>query len=158
MLAEPLQQPSVVHWRLTNSMERKNCLPESLTDKQTSLSLHGDACLLTIPRHPAPTQIQPAWKQLIQLSSSGQAVELRKESQESRVQLKQGRNSDQTLVFLSSRLTHAWSHAWSIRCSQSCGSLLWSEKTKQPGGTGTAHIIKLFPSFSDVESRAPLST
>lgn len=102
MLAEPLQQPSVVHWRLTNSMERKDCLPESLTDKQTSLSLHGDACLLTIPRHPAPTQIQPAWKQLIQLSSSGQAVELRKESQESRVQLKQGRNSDQTLVFLSS--------------------------------------------------------
>lgn len=102
MLAELLQQLLVVPWRLTSSLEMKVCMPESLTNKQTSLSLHGHACLLTLPSHPAPTQIQPAQKQLIQLSSFVQAVELRKESQESRVQLKQGRNSNQTLVFLCS--------------------------------------------------------
>lgn len=109
MLAQPLQQPSVVPWRSISLIKMQGCLPESLTNKQTPLGLHGDARLLTIafPSHPVSAQTQLEWKQQSQLSFSGPAVELRGESQKNRVHLKQGRNCRPNTGLLVLRLTHA---------------------------------------------------
>lgn len=48
--------------------------------------------------------------------------------------------------------------AWASRCSQSCSSPLWSEKTQQPGGTWAAHSAMAFPAFSEAGSQALLCT